>query len=110
MTRENWTDPNARALAIYLDGGDAPDHAEDGTPLLDDDFLVLINGWWEPLQFRVPDVGAARTWRVELDTYDPAPATSPEDLHAGDDLSVGPQSILVLQSPVWTATRDGPMT
>jgi isoamylase len=109
MTTENWTDPNARALSIYLDGGDDPDLAEDGMPLLDDDYLVLVNGWWEPLQFRVPDVGAARAWRIELDTYDPAP-TSPGDLHAGDDLTLGPQSIVVLQSPVRTATRDGPLT
>jgi pullulanase/glycogen debranching enzyme len=89
---------------IDLDGGDDPDLAEDGTPLLDDDFLVLVNGWWEPLEFRVPDVGAARAWRVELDTYDPAPATSPGDLHAGDGLTLGPQSIVVLQSPFRTAT------
>src|SRR4029450_8557256 len=60
MTMENSPAPNARALAIYLDGGDAPDLAEDGTPLLDDDFLVLVNGWWEKLQFRIPDIGESR--------------------------------------------------
>ena len=104
MTMENWTDPNARALTIYLDGDDAPDLAQDGTPLLDDDFLVLVNGWWEKLQFRVPDVGEARTWRTELHTYDPAPAANPPDLHAGDDLTLGPQSIVVLQSPGMVAS------
>jgi glycogen operon protein len=104
MTLENWADPNARALAIYLEGGDDPDLAEDGTPLVDDDFLVLVNGWWEPLEFRVPDVGEARTWRTELDTYDPAPAANPPDLHAGDDLTLGPQSIVVLQSPGMVAS------
>ncbi|HEV2920161.1 MAG TPA: glycogen debranching enzyme, partial [Actinomycetota bacterium] len=98
MTVENWTDPNARALTIYLDGDDAPDLAEDGTPLLDDDFLVLVNGWWEKLGFRIPDVGAARTWRVALDTYDPTRTTGPEDLRARDDITLGPQSIVVLQS------------
>ena len=98
MTIENWTDPNARALTIYLDGDDDPDLAEDGTPLLDDDFLVLVNGWWEKLEFRIPDVGAARTWRVALDTYDPTRTTGPEDLRARDDITLGPQSIVVLQS------------
>jgi glycogen operon protein len=72
--------------------------------MVDDDFLVLVNGWWEPLEFRIPDVGAARTWRVALDTYDSAPATGPGDLHAGDDILLGPQAIVVLQSRVWTAT------
>ena len=106
MATENWTDPNARALAIYLDGDDAPDLAEDGTPLLDDDFLILINGWWEPLQFRVPEVDEERTWRTELDTYDPGRAADPPDLHAGDDLTLGPQSVAVLRSPVQAAGRD----
>ena len=106
MTTENWTDPNARALAIYLDGDDAPDLAEDGTPLLDDDFLLLVNGWWEPLQFRLPEVDEERTWRIELDTYDPGRAADPPDLRAGDDLTLGPQSIAVLRSPVQTAGRD----
>jgi hypothetical protein len=36
-------------VAINLEGQDAPDHAPDGSPLLDDDFLVLVNAWWEPL-------------------------------------------------------------
>jgi isoamylase len=98
MTAENWADPNARALTIYLDGDDQPDLAADGTPLLDDEFLVLVNGWWEKLEFRVPDIGAARAWRVALDTYDPAPATDPEGLRAGDAIALGPQSIVVLQS------------
>jgi glycogen operon protein len=98
MTGENWADPNARALAIYLDGDDAPDLGEDGAPLLDDDFLVLVNGWWEKLQFRVPDIDEPRAWRTELDTYDPGRAMDPPDLHAGDDLTLGPGSILVLQA------------
>jgi isoamylase len=95
MTMENWADPNARALAIYLEGGDDPDLAEDGMPLVDDDFLVLVNGWWEKLDFRIPDVGG--NWRVELDTYDPAPATSPEVVGTGDNRTLGPQSVVVLR-------------
>ena len=51
MNSADWADPSARAIAIYLDGSDDPDRAEDGTPLLDDDFLVLVNSWWEPLDF-----------------------------------------------------------
>ena len=70
----------------------------DGVVLFDDDFLVLVNGWWEKLQFRVPDIDEPRAWRTELDTYDPGRAADPPDLHAGDDLTLGPGSILVLQA------------
>ena len=43
MTAADWSDENALAIALYLDGSDDPDRAEDGTPMLDDDFLVLVN-------------------------------------------------------------------
>ena len=72
MTSADWSDMGARAIALYLDGSDAPDRAEDGTPLLDDDFLVLVNAWWEPLEFVLPVTEDHVAWRLEVDTYDPA--------------------------------------
>ncbi|MDX6410288.1 MAG: isoamylase [Gaiellaceae bacterium] len=51
MEAADWSNPGARAVAV---GG------ADG--------LLLVNAWWEPLSFRLPD---DRTWAVELDTADP---------------------------------------
>jgi hypothetical protein len=45
LIKEDVREVRGWALAIYLDGGDAPDLAEDGTPLFDDDLLVLVKGW-----------------------------------------------------------------
>ena len=70
MTAGDWSDPSALAIAFYLDGSDAPDRAADGTPLLDDDFLVLVNAWWEPLAFTLPATKEQAAWRTEIDTYD----------------------------------------
>ena len=55
MTGADWADPDALAVALYPDGCDDPDRAADGTWLADDDFLVLVNAWWEPLDFTLPD-------------------------------------------------------
>jgi len=97
MTGSDWADPGSLALAIYLDGSDDPDRADDGTLLLDDDFLVLVNGWWQPLDFTVPATRGGVVWQTCLDTYDPArPAAQ---LAAGDLLTVGPRSIVVLLGP-----------
>ncbi len=85
MTADDWNDPLARALAVVLDGDGEPDRDADGLPLVDDDLLLLVNGWWEPLPFTLPPppgsssaatgdgaravpAGAAG-WRVELDTH-----------------------------------------
>ena len=47
MTQADWDDGSALALGVYLDSSDAPDTGPDGQPLLEDDFLVLVNAWWE---------------------------------------------------------------
>jgi isoamylase len=98
MTAADWAKNGSRALAIYLDGSDDPDRSADGTPMIDDDFLVLVNAWWEHLGFTIPATRAGLTWQSAIDTHDPArPATS---LRAGDHLTVGPRSIVVLLGPL----------
>jgi isoamylase len=109
MTDADWADPSALSLGIYLDGSDDPDPARDGTLLLDDDFLVFFNAWWQPLDFVIPATrdapattstsgGLGPVWSAEIDSYDPAAAPGGE-LHAGDRVSVGPRSVSVLRSP-----------
>jgi glycogen operon protein len=125
MTDADWKDDSALSLGIYLDGSDSPDRAGDGSLLLDDDFYLMVNGYWEPLTFTIPSVrtppgGAAESWRVEISTYDgnpspgdgttpsgggttpsggastpPAPAT----LTAGGHLDVGSRSLIVCRAP-----------
>jgi glycogen operon protein len=100
MSTADWADPGALSLAIYLDGSDDPDRGQDGTPLLDDDFLVLVNAWWGALDFVIPDTRPGLVWQAELDSYDPAaPATEPPR-HPGDRITVGPRSVVVLSGPV----------
>jgi isoamylase len=102
MTDADWADGSALAIAIYLDGSDAPDRARDGTPLVDDDFLVLVNAWWEPLAFTIPmcrTAQAGQAWQTEIDTYEAAGPPAAAGLHAGDQLKVGPRSITVLRAP-----------
>jgi isoamylase len=105
MNDGDWADGSARSLTVYLDGRDDPDPSPDGTPMVDDDFLVLVNGWWEPLAFTVPAARAGQAWGPEIDSYEPPP-TSPspstasgKQLSSGDQITIGPRSILVLRGP-----------
>ena len=101
MTAADWSDGGALAVALYLDGSDDPDRAADGTLLLDDDFLVLVNAWWEPLGFTLPVTREQAAWHAEIDSYDPAPParSGPADRRAGDSVTVGPRSVVALSGP-----------
>ena len=72
MTDADWADPDARAVAMYLDGQDAPDHA----PRRDlrwstTTCSICVNAWWEPLDFAIPAQDAATGWIRLIDTADP---------------------------------------
>ena len=99
MTQQCWDDGNALALGVYLDGSDDPDTAPDGSLLVDDDFLVLVNAWWEPLEFTIGDCRPGVAWVAEIDTFDPAGVAGAPRRHAGDHVTVGPRSVLVLRGP-----------
>ena len=101
MTDEQWADPTMHAISVYLDGTDAPDDADDGTPLLDDDFLIVVNAYWEEVTFTIPPVRSApQTWFVELDSYDAAvSAARVFPRHTGDTVVARPRSLQVLRAP-----------
>jgi isoamylase len=98
MDDRGWADPDARAIAIYLDGSDDPDRAEDGMPLLDDDFLILVNSWWEPLRFVLPATRPGARWQAEIDSFDPASPAGAATRSAGEQVTVGPRSVAVLSA------------
>jgi isoamylase len=108
VTHEQWADPTMHSIAVYLDGADAPDDDQDGTPQVDDDFLVLVNAYWEDLPFTIPLVRSAhQTWFVELDSYDPAvSAANAFPRHTGDQVKAGARSVQVLRAPRSENTRD----
>jgi glycogen operon protein len=102
MTDADWKDDSALALAVYLDGSDSPDRAADGTALLDDDFLVLVNAWWELLDFTLPvtrGLADDRTWQLEVNTFEGTSPSPARPLKAGDIYTVSPRSIVVLRAP-----------
>jgi isoamylase len=93
MTPQDWGDPEARSVAFFIDGAIDPDVDADGTPMVDDDFLVFVNAWWEPLSFSVPGSFALHPWEIVCDSFDPARTG-----RAGQRIDIGPRSVVVLRS------------
>jgi glycogen operon protein len=87
-------------VVAYFDGTRDADRDPRGRPMLDDDLLIVINGWWEQLVFTLPDVGSPRMWQRELDTLEGVPSGtgSVPTLAAGASVTVGPRSLVLLKS------------
>jgi isoamylase len=94
MTDAAWNDPFARSVAVLIDGSAEPDRDQHGMPMLDDDLLFMVNGWWEELEFTLPTDGA---WRHVLDTY--AGTIEPTGPPAATAVRVGPRSLVLLVRP-----------
>jgi glycogen operon protein len=105
MTDADWRNPASRAVAMLLDGSAEPDRDADGVPMVDEDLLVLVNGWWEALPFTLPPppgphAGPAPNWRIELDTLTGMVWPVEAELHApGSLVGVGPRSLVLLVAP-----------
>ena len=73
MTEEDWQNSGTRAFGLRL-AGDANEEVDDrGERIVDDTFLILINGFWEPLSFVLPAHRSGVRWEPALDTRDAAP-------------------------------------
>jgi isoamylase len=106
MAPDDWGNQSTRCLAIYLDGDDDPDLGADGRLLIDDDFLVLVNGWKEPIAFTLPQIATTAQWVTTIDTAEAElPAASVATSHRpGDQVLVGDFSIVVLRAEPATDT------
>jgi glycogen operon protein len=69
MTDSDWTAGWTRSVTAYLDGVRGADRDDRGRPILDDDLMLIVNGWWEQLTFTLPDVGSPRVWQREVDSF-----------------------------------------
>ena len=89
MTPDDWNASFARAVTMAMSGATG----ERGAP--DDPFLLMLNAWWEPLDFALPEPLRAIDWRVEVDTAAPETAERPLDLSAR--LTLAGRSLLLLR-------------
>jgi glycogen operon protein len=115
MTDSDWRAGWTRSVVAYIDGSRDPDRDEHGQIMLDDDLLLLVNGWWEPLTFTLPaalgdaaapEAPTARVWQCELDTFHgraghgSAGADGPaagQAVPSGGTVVVGPRSVMLLR-------------
>jgi glycogen operon protein len=105
LTREDWDNPTTQSLCMFLSGRGIDDVDEQGRPLVDDNFLLLINASPIDLPFRIPSLSAVKErWRVLVDTaHDQSEATH----EPGAALQIMSRSLMLLVSPSRVVRRGG---
>ena len=97
MTRGDWERGDASALGAFLNGAEIMDETPEGDPIVGDSFLVLFNGWRDPLSFTLPPVRFGRRWALELSTADPGLTADAWVERARAHVEVEGRSVVVLR-------------
>lgn len=94
--------PDAPGLGLFLNGNGIRGRDARGRRILDAGFVIYFNADEEALGFTVPPEEYSKAWDVVVDT---AGERADSALRAGEILSVGGRSLLVLQA--YGATPTG---
>ncbi|HEY0365032.1 MAG TPA: hypothetical protein VGC73_01085, partial [Pyrinomonadaceae bacterium] len=92
MTTEQWTDPNARAFGMLLDGRAQPTGIR--RKGLDRTLLLMINAHHETVPFSLPAVPGAKRWRLLNSTDEPF-RTKLQASYAGARINLSGRSMML---------------
>ena len=96
MDMNDWQNTHAFSMMVYLDGADIPEMDYYGNPTVDNDFILIFNAHYEPIQFTLPDENYGSKWKLVVDTYNP---DGPElNYEAGFAITAQSRSFMLLMS------------
>lgn len=71
MTDEEWNKGYIRCMGMLLNGKLMEEVDAQGKHITDDILLLIVNSYWEPLQFKLPGLNLEENWELLLDTSQP---------------------------------------
>lgn len=97
MDDQHWQEDYARSLAVFLNGAGIRSVDTDGKKIVDANFYLLFNAYWEDVAYKLPSVEYGASWCKILDTNNDTIENFGQ-FAAGDNVLVPSRSILVFQS------------
>ncbi|MGW4226744.1 glycogen debranching protein GlgX [Streptomyces bauhiniae] len=99
MTDQDWRRGDAHSVGVFLNGDAIAERDAYGGRVVDDSFLLLLNGFWEPVDFRLPAASYGERWTTLIDTADPEGVPDERERKAGTRLRVESRSLVLLSRP-----------
>jgi len=81
-TSEDWNNPVALSLGYVLSGAAGEFFTPGGQRDIDESFLVMINAYYEDLDFHIPSLAAPMSWEPLVDTSQPTGRVTGSTLYA----------------------------
>ncbi|MFK4149158.1 glycogen debranching protein GlgX [Streptomyces sp. NPDC004065] len=103
MSEDDWLRSDAHSVMVFLNGDAIAEPDRRGRPVVDDSFLLLLNGYWEPVDFRLPGPAYGERWTALLDTAEPQGPPDEAEHKASADLRVASRSLVLLSRPPRTS-------
>lgn len=97
MDDHHWQEDYARSLAVFLNGAGIRSVDTDGKKIVDANFYLLFNAYWEDVTYTLPGENYGAGWFKILDTNNDT-IESFGNYSAGDSILVPSRSILIFQS------------
>ncbi len=101
MTEGHWREGFIKVLTIFLNGNEIASPDAQGQPIRDDNFLIFLNTYYEPMEFTIPRALQRRSWRLIMDSTQPAFVIDGKAFTRKNKeklVSVAPRSLIILQS------------
>ncbi len=96
MAEEEWGLGWVRCLGVMLNGETIGDVDENGEPVIDDSFLLMLNCHHQPIVFKLPPSPKDKHWDVLIDTNDPGCEPGTRVHPAGAEIEIHPLSLVLL--------------
>ncbi len=97
MNEEQWDSSWVRCVGMRLGGGPIGDVDENGEPITDDTFLVMLNASTNKVEFRLPSGDPTRPWNVMIDTKEAEQPTGRLRAVETPNYSIVPRSLVLLR-------------
>ena len=96
MAEEEWGLGWVRCLGVMLNGETIGDVDENGEPVIDDSFLLMLNCHHQPIVFKLPPSPKDKHWDVLIDTNDPGCEPGTRVHPAGAEIEIHPLSLVLV--------------
>ncbi|MER6678968.1 glycogen debranching protein GlgX [Streptomyces sp. NPDC000983] len=106
MTEEDWQRSDAHCVGVFLNGDAIAEPDQCGRPVVDDSFLLLLNSYWEPVDFHLPGSAYGERWTTLIDTAEEGGAPDETEHKAATTMTVTARSLVLLSRP--SRTRSAP--